>query len=169
MVRFAPKSFSFTTIEAADQIYKSRNANVVKSDWYQCVRDSAGGHESTFTARDKARHDLKRRLLSHAFSDKALRDYEPRIVGLVQKWLDCMAHDASKNAKTIDMGDWSHFLIFDILGDLCFGEPLGLMDTPDNREVARLVPQATRSWYTVWIPSPGFGAAELFVDSTAWL
>lgn len=126
------------------------------------MRDSAGGHESTFTARDKARHGVKRRLLSHAFSEKALRGYEPRIVGLVRKWLDRMEDDATKDLQMVDMEDWSHFLIFDILGDLCFGEPFGLMDAPDSRDIARLVPQATKGWYTVCSPIPRFWQQELF-------
>lgn len=149
VVRLTPNSLSFNTVSAVDAIYRSRKANVIKSDWYQCVRDSAGGFESTFTARDKARHEVKRRLLSHAFSDPALKGYEPRIVQTVRKWLDCLDQEAIKSGRIIDLGKWSEYLIFDIMGDLCFGKPFGLLESEENRFLARLVPQATRSWYTV--------------------
>jgi len=149
VIRFAPNSISFNTVSAVDAIYKSRKANVIKSDWYQCVRDSAGGFESTFTARDKARHGVKRRLLSHAFSERALKGYEPRIVQTVRTWLDCIDQESRKGDGKIDLGTWSEYLIFDILGDLCFGKPFGLLKSEEDRFIARLVPQATRSWYTV--------------------
>ena len=148
-VRFAPNSISFNTVTAVDAIYKTRKADVVKSDWYQSVRDSAGGFESTFTARDKPRHGVKRRLLSNAFSERALRGYEPRIVKSIQTWLDCLEQAGGKTGGSVDLGRWSEYLIFDILGDLCFGKPFGLLKSDENRFIAKLVPQATRSWYTV--------------------
>ena len=119
IVRFTSNSLSFNTASAVESIYRSRKANVTKSDWYQCVRDSAGGFESTFTARNKARHGVKRRLLSHAFSERALNGYEPRIVDLVGRWLDKVEREANKADGCIDMGEWSSYLILDILGNLC--------------------------------------------------
>lgn len=150
-MRFTPNSISFNTVTAVDSIYRSRKANVIKSDWYQCVRDSSGGFESTFTARDKARHAVKRRLLSHAFSERALKDYEPRIVSLIGSWLDWLEDERKKNDNHINLGAWSDCLIFDILGDLCFGSAFGLLDSSEDRNLVGLIPQATRSWYMVRI------------------
>ena len=147
-MRFTPDSISFNTAAAVDDIYRSRTANVIKSDWYQCVRDSAGGFESTFTARDKVRHAVKRRLLSHAFSERALRDYEPRISDLIRKWLNCVENEA-QDGDSINMGDWCSYLIFDILGELCFGKSCGLMTSAVDRSIVGLIPQTTKSWYMV--------------------
>lgn len=150
VVRFAPNSLSFNTVSAIDSIYKSRKANIIKADWYQCVRDSAGGFESTLTARHKARHGVKRRLLSYAFSEKALKDYEPVINNKVRTWLQQLEQEArSSGGGTIDLGRWSEYLIFDILGEICFSKSFGLLESPEGRYITKLVPQATRCWYTL--------------------
>ena len=148
-VRFAPNSISFNTVNAIDTIFKSRKANVIKSDWYECIRDSAGGFESTLTAREKARHAVKRRLLSHAFSERALKDYEPRICNLVSLWLDCLEGEAKKNDRSVDLGEWCNYLIFDILGDLAFGTSFGLTTRAEDRFVTGLIPKTTGGWYSV--------------------
>ncbi|KAL2284621.1 hypothetical protein FJTKL_08721 [Diaporthe vaccinii] len=150
VVRFTPNSLSFNTVSAIDLIYKSRKANAIKSDWYQCVRDSAGGFESTFTARDRVRHGVKRRLLSYAFSEKALKDYEPVINKTVGTWLSQLEQEANSNrGGAVDLGRWSEYLIFDILGQLCFSKSFGLLESSEGRYITKLVPQATRSWYTL--------------------
>lgn len=148
-MRFAPEAVSFNTTSAVDTIYRSRKPDVIKSDWYQTVRDSAGGFESTFTARDKTRHGIKRRLLSHAFSERALKDYEPRIASLVGTWLECLQGEIDSGRGDIDMGKWCDYLIFDILGDLCFGKAFGVMASVENRSIVGLVSRATEGWYKV--------------------
>lgn len=148
-MRFTPNSLSFNSVEAVEEIYRSRKANVIKSDWYQSVRDSASGFESTFTAREKHRHAIKRRLLSHAFSERALKEYEPRIASLVSQWLDCLQSETNEGLRSINMGDWSNYLVFDILGDLCFGEAFGTLESEHERSIVGLIPRVTGSWYTV--------------------
>ncbi|GAB0137977.1 hypothetical protein EsDP_00006227 [Epichloe bromicola] len=160
VVRFAPNSLSFNTAEAFDAIYKSPKTSVVKSDWYQCVRDSAGGFESTFTARQTARHAAKRRLLSQAFSERALRDYEPRICAHIEAWIEAIQdeisdgnndgnNDGDGGLVDIDLGQWSNYLIFDILGDLGYGSSFGLVTTATNRSIVDLIPKATGGWYSL--------------------
>lgn len=149
VVRFTPNSVSFNTVNAMDAIFKSRKANVMKSDWYECIRDSAGGFESTLTARQKPRHAVKRRLLSHAFSERALKDYEPRICKLTSTWLDCLESEAKEKGGTIDLGEWCNYLIFDILGDLAFGQSFGLTTGKKDRFVTGLIPKTTGGWYSV--------------------
>ncbi|KAJ5668939.1 hypothetical protein N7462_010009 [Penicillium macrosclerotiorum] len=149
VVRFTPNSLSFNTVTAMDSIYKSRKANLIKSDWYQCVRDSAGKFESTFTARQKTRHAVKRRLLSHAFSDKALKDYEPRICALIDKWVEAIDAEAKYDQGMVDLGQWSGYLIFDVLGDLGFGNAFGFMANQVDRSLIGLVAKATGVWYSI--------------------
>ncbi|KAJ5117157.1 hypothetical protein N7448_004102 [Penicillium atrosanguineum] len=124
----------------------SRKSNVIKSDWYQTVRDSAGGFESTFTAREKNRHAIKRRLLSHAFSEKALKNYEPRICNLIDSWIECLGAEAEKDDGCVDLGEWCNYLIFDILGDLGYGQSFELTAKKENRSIVGLVPKATAGW-----------------------
>lgn len=41
-----------------------------------------------------------------------------------------------------NMGDWTSYLSFDVLGDLCFGKPFGVMEHEENRFVLDLIPTA---------------------------
>ena len=132
-----------------ETIYKSRKSNVIKSDWYQTVRDSAGGFESTFTAREKNRHAVKRRLLSHAFSENALKNYEPRICNLIDTWIECLGVEAEKDDRCVDLGEWCNYLIFDILGDLGYGQSFGLTTKNEDRSIVGLIPKATAGWTSV--------------------
>ena len=94
---------------------------------------------------------MKRRLLSHAFSEKALRDYEPQVVSLVDQWVNGIAQVASTRDGSVDLGKWLNYLVFDILGQLCFGSSFGLIADTSDRYITTLVPEATRGWYTVCV------------------
>jgi cytochrome P450 len=64
-----------------------------------------------------------RRNLSHAFSDKALRQQEP----LIQSYVDLLVHRLGEHAtegKNVDIMHWYNYTTFDIISDLSFGEPL---------------------------------------------
>ncbi|KAL0262351.1 hypothetical protein SLS55_003797 [Diplodia seriata] len=100
VVRLAPDQLSFTSVEAWRDIY---------------------GHK------DHARH---RRLLAHAFSDKALREQEP----LINKYVSLLVaklSDVTQSALAVDMVRMYNYCTFDIMGDLAFGEPLGLLEQSD--------------------------------------
>lgn len=113
------------------------------------MRESSGGFESTFTAREKARHGTKRRLLSQAFSERALKDYEPRIVSLIRTWVNCIEDEVEKGTSSINIGKWGDYLVFDILGNLCFGKAFGVMTSAKDRPTVSLVSEATEGWYRV--------------------
>jgi len=136
---------SFNTSSASTSIYTARDANVRKGDWYQCIKDSGSGFESTFVARDKSRHALKRRILAPVFSERALRGYEPRIKLLIESWL--LALTTISNDGSVDFAAWANYIIFDILGDLCYSKDFGLIHSEENRYVTKLLPQCTRGWY----------------------
>lgn len=69
-------------------------------------------------------------MLSHAFSESALREQEPLITRyfdlLTEKLLDQVRH---LEHCTVNVVQWYNFTTFDILGDLCFDEPFGALAT----------------------------------------
>lgn len=75
--------------------------------------------------KDDADHSRYRRLLSHAFSDKALREQEP----LIKKYVDLFISRLHENAKygSQDIVSWFNFVTFDIIGDLTIGESFGCL------------------------------------------
>lgn len=71
VVRFGPNSISFNSNTALKEIYGFKS-NARKADFYKAFwasKDSASTHSSI----DKAIHARKRRVLSHAFSDAAIK------------------------------------------------------------------------------------------------
>lgn len=78
-------------------------------------------------------HTRVRRSIAHAFSDKALVEQEPliqRYMGLlVEKLRDAVS--VSDNGSSPDMVRMYNYTTFDIMADLTFGEPLGLLERTD--------------------------------------
>jgi cytochrome P450 len=90
----------------------------------------------TFT--DKRQHAARKRLLSHAFSESALKQAENFLLSTIRIWCAHLCPDDHKDAKNShwsekkDMGRWSNLLTLDVLGELCFGETFGGIEGGDN-------------------------------------
>lgn len=160
VVRFGPNSVSINTNTALRDIYGFK-ANVKKSNFYS-VFPATKAAFSTHTAIDKSVHARKRRVLSQAFSDSAMRAMEVHILDNIRSWCAYLGdrYIASKGnmngspngfvqapgsgdwTPPKNMGDWTNYLSFDVLGDLCFGKPFGVMEREDNRFVLDLIPTA---------------------------
>lgn len=81
---------------------------------------------------DDSNHARQRRIFSHAFSDRALREQDPLLKHytdlLVEKLNDARA--ASPIGK-VDIVSFYNFTTFDTIADLTFGEPLHLLENMD--------------------------------------
>ncbi|KAI9871341.1 MAG: hypothetical protein M1830_003014 [Pleopsidium flavum] len=163
VVRFGPNSVSINTSTALRDIYGFK-ANVKKSNFYT-VFPATKGAFSTHTAIDKSVHARKRRVLSQAFSDSAMRAMETHVLNNIRSWCGHLGDWQRRSKADINgplygfigqqqalrsgtwstpknMGDWANYLSFDVLGDLCFGKPFGVMDSEKNRFVLDLIPTA---------------------------
>jgi cytochrome P450 len=90
---------------------------------------------NTWSATSVEVHARKRRVLSHALSEKALRGAEPFIHGNVDRWLTLLCeHKQSDNQWTepINMADQVAYLVMDILGDLSFGKCFDMKEAGSN-------------------------------------
>lgn len=72
-------------------------------------------------------HARVRHLFSPAFSERALKQQEP----LFRKYVDLLMYKISEvgeDGKTpVEMTQLLNFTTFDVMAELCFGEPLGLL------------------------------------------
>jgi cytochrome P450 len=138
-VRVAPNEVSFISGETAwSDIYGFRTGKYKNTGAY--LKDTAwfpkpvNGVWSLLPA-DEANHSRMRRNLSHAFSDKALREQEP----LIQKYVDLLVHRLGEHAaesKPVDIMRWYNYTTFDVICDLTFGEPLYcLRDSKEHKWV----------------------------------
>ena len=83
------------------------------------------------TTPDKVVHARKRRVLNHAFSDKALSSSEPIIIRHVDRWCDLLV-DGPGWSEHRNMTEMADYLLFDILGELCFGKSFETKEPGDN-------------------------------------
>ncbi|KAK0611327.1 cytochrome P450-like protein [Immersiella caudata] len=140
-VRFGPNSLSINSNTALKEIYGFK-ANVRKAEFYDAFVHPA---PNTHNSRDKEVHARKRRVLSHAFSDSAVKEVERYILANIRTFCDVIGDlgrviDEKQGWTTPkNMADWCNWLAMDILGDLCFGKTYHMLDKPDNRYAVDLV------------------------------
>ncbi|KAF7857957.1 hypothetical protein EAF04_009314 [Stromatinia cepivora] len=130
VVRTAPDELSFTSTQAFQDIYTKKNGRPgFPKDPIQYTRPAEGGASSILGVIDDKDHARYRRLLSHAFSEKALREQEP----LIKRYIDLLILRLYENAGKgkQNMVHWYNFTTFDIIGDLTFGESFGCLDKSD--------------------------------------
>ncbi|KAK8242211.1 isotrichodermin C-15 hydroxylase [Phyllosticta capitalensis] len=140
IVRVAPNELSFTTGETAwQEIYGFRGGKKEEFQkdlfWYS---RPVNGVRSIISA-NRQDHSRMRRVFSHAFSDKALRDQEP----LIQRYVELLIRrlrEKTENGETFDLVKYYNFATFDIVGDLVFGEGFGCLESDDyNSYVATVL------------------------------
>lgn len=120
VVRIMPDALSFNTAQAWKDIYGTRpGKGQLDKDPIIFQR----GETANITTANHADHARIRKLLSHAFSETALREQEPILYTyfdlLVSKLKDQI--DGSAAGK-VDIMSWYNFTTFDIIADLALGE-----------------------------------------------
>lgn len=112
----------------SDGVNDARHITNSGSEFYDAFVSIRRG---LFNTRDRAEHTRKRKLISHVFSTKSITQFEPYIhqnLELFVKQFDKLV-DAShgQGAATLDCLPWFNYLAFDIIGDLAFGTPFGML------------------------------------------
>ena len=110
-------------------------------------------------------HARKRRVLNHSFSDKALRSAEIFVLSNIDRWCELIdEHTAPSGgddwSTSLNMTDWTNHLVFDILGDLCFGKQFNMKEPGnDLRYVVHLIAGFTQLMQPIAMsPFAGFWA-----------
>lgn len=82
-----------------------------------------------------------RRVFNPAFSDRSLREQEP----LFHKYVDLLVSKLrDTNGQPVPLGQMLNFATFDIMGDLTFGQPLGLLQSAEYSSWVKNVFDAVR-------------------------
>ena len=153
IVRISPNELSFTNAEAWQDIYGHHQgrANFPKNPLW--MTPGRNGIHSILSAND-ADHSRYRRLLSHAFSDKALRQQEDLLLFYIDLFLTRLRDQimaSGTNTASVDIVRWFHFTTFDIIGDLSLGESFHCLE--DSR---------LHEWISILFTQ--FKAAAIFVS-----
>ncbi|TGO65006.1 hypothetical protein BELL_1022g00040 [Botrytis elliptica] len=133
IVRYSPNDVSFISAQAWNEIYGHGKPNKpTMSKDLRLYRETLTESKNILIAND-ADHSRMRRLLSHAFSEKALRGQEDILRSHIDKLISSLGTRADEQGETavVDLCLWYNLLTFDVLGDLAFGEPFGCLDSGD--------------------------------------
>lgn len=138
-VRFGPDRLSFITPAAWKDIYGHRSAArktappAKDPKFYLGSKhggddDGAEGDRPSLTGiLDDVAHAQVRRIFAHAFSDRGLRAQEPLIRGYVDQLVASLRARAGRG-EAFDVVKMYNCTTFDVMGDLTFGEGLGLLE-----------------------------------------
>ncbi|GJE88302.1 cytochrome P450 [Phanerochaete sordida] len=157
IVRLSPKHVSIADPDALNVVY-GHSSGTLKSDFYDTF---VVFRTSMFTTRSRPEHARKRKYTAHAMSMKGIADFEPAVRGhqhkLVKQFDDMCAAGAqgkrgvlgscswtaSGGLAWLDCVPWLNFETFDIIGDLAFGAPFGMLEA--GRDTARVPKSEARA------------------------
>lgn len=157
VVRIQPNHVSICDDEAIQQIYGHGNGFLKSSvplipapshspvltrpsSFYDAFVSIQRG---IFNTRDRADHTRKRKIVAHTFSPKSVLQFEPYIHSnlalFVSQWDDLIKRSPAGTA-TLDCLEWFNFLAFDVIGDLAFGAPFGMLSSGADMAEVRATP-----------------------------
>jgi cytochrome P450 len=133
-VRVAPTELSYADDDAWKTIYGHRKEEMGKDPIFRLHTPT--GAQNILVA-DRETHTRQRRLLSHAFSESALREQEPILQLYAHKLLDQLSLHCTTGP--LDMVSWLTFASFDLIGHMCFGENFGCLDRGEHAPFVRAI------------------------------
>ena len=129
VVRVSPDELSFIAPSAWHDIYVSRPGH------QRFPKDMAlaPGLRSILNAGEED-HTRQRRILSYGFSDKAIKEQEYLIQNHVQNLISGLKQEIEgSSCGKVNLVDWFNWTVFDVVGDLAFGEPFNCLQEPTFR------------------------------------
>lgn len=130
VVRTGPRRLIYRNAQGWKDIYGHRKAGAgsfLKDPQFYTI----GPYGPNILNSNEADHSRERRLLSHAFSEKALRDQEDLIQTYVDLLVARLDEEISASRETTEMTKWFNFATFDIIGDLLFADPFNCLKERD--------------------------------------
>lgn len=115
-------------------------------------------------------HGRHRKILAHAFSTSALKGQEGLLTQYADMLVDCLREETNKLDSTVDISQYLMWTTFDIIADLCFGEPYGcLADPTADHPYAEMVMSAIAGgrFHYIQVHWPWVKTVGLFYDKVA--
>ncbi|RBR21164.1 hypothetical protein FVER53590_10685 [Fusarium verticillioides] len=121
IVRIGPTELSIATPSSFRPIH-APSSPVIKSPFYGITHPWV----MLLSERRKKEHALRRKSWDRAFTTKALRDYEHRVLKYTK-----LLNDRIDEAKgePFNIALWVNFYTFDIMGDLAFGKSFDMLES----------------------------------------
>ncbi|KAI9749736.1 MAG: hypothetical protein M4579_006764 [Chaenotheca gracillima] len=142
LVRIQPDHVSVADPDAIPIIYGHGNG-FLKSHYYDAFVSIQRG---LFNTRDRAEHSRKRKVVSHTFSARSIGQFEQYIhhslEELTKQWDRISSTAPGGGYAEMDSLHWFNYLAFDIIGDLAFGAPFGMVRHGKDVAEVRKTPDA---------------------------
>ncbi|KAK0720210.1 cytochrome P450 [Lasiosphaeris hirsuta] len=143
VVRIQPNHVSINDDDAIQAIYGHGNG-FLKSEFYDAFVSITRG---IFNTRDRHDHTRKRKIVAHTFSVKSVAQFEPYIHSnlelFVKQWDNLILRSPHPDgAAHLDCLNWFNYLAFDIIGDLAFGAPFGMLSSGADMAEVRSSPDS---------------------------
>lgn len=130
-IRIHPNGVLFNSPRADQDIY-SHKSNVMKSKAYIAFQRNSM-NANTLNSIDVPLHAKKRKQMNLIFSEKSLRSAGGFIIKHVNRWIELLTTgDGTDWSEPRNMTEWTDTLVFDILGDLCFGRSFEIKESGPN-------------------------------------
>jgi cytochrome P450 len=133
--------------EALHDIY-GHGKKLKKAFFYRsfaAVKELSNTHNAT----DKSIHGRKRRVLSQAFSDTAMKGLEGIMLEKIRQFCDAVSPSNKEKSGPTDFAEWFSYLTFDVMGALCFGKGFDMILGGSQRRVIKLIDRAAFRHYVV--------------------
>ncbi|KAK3359561.1 putative benzoate 4-monooxygenase cytochrome P450 [Lasiosphaeria hispida] len=143
VVRIQPNHVSINDDDAIQAIYGHGNG-FLKSEFYDAFVSIRRG---LFNTRDRHEHTRKRKIVAHTFSVKSVAQFEPYIHSnlelFVKQWDNLILRSPQPGgAAHLDCLNWFNYLAFDVIGDLAFGAPFGMLSSGADMAEVRASPDS---------------------------
>ncbi|KAM0348463.1 hypothetical protein HYE67_000123 [Fusarium culmorum] len=127
VVRYTYNDVSFITADAYKTIYghKTGGAREFGKD-FRLYRQGRPAPNLIVTKHED--HKRQRKLLSHAFSHKALSEQNDLLMHYVNLFIEKLTQKA-REGESVDMVAWYNFATFDLIGHLAMGQPFGCLES----------------------------------------
>ncbi len=130
VVRINPNTLLFDTAQSWRDIYGHRPSRVQLPKDRSFIAYEKNRPLPLSGQTDDAGHARVRRLISPAFSERAMREQEPLIMGYIDLLIQRLkARSQGLMEGEVDLVRWYNFTTFDIIGDLAFGQPFGSLES----------------------------------------
>ncbi|KAK7989992.1 hypothetical protein PG989_010307 [Apiospora arundinis] len=151
VVRLAPNELSFIDADAWEAIFgfQKTGPNFEKSELFIGAVNPLNGSVGISLAPNEI-HTRQRKALAAPFTNKALLQQESILQVHVDKFVAAMKKMATKG-QAVNLANWfltDTFVTFDMIGDICFAEPFGCLDSGESTEWAASIVNIFKS--AVW-------------------
>ncbi|KAL1610836.1 hypothetical protein SLS60_002507, partial [Paraconiothyrium brasiliense] len=128
IVRIAPNELSYADPSAWKDIYQNRPGHQPFKRNRTWFKKMSPDEPHSLMGYDEEAHARQKRAFANSFSEKSLRDQSPVIESYIDSFISALRARTSGrqwSKKPVDLSQWFVFLMFDISGDLSFGESFG--------------------------------------------